>query len=305
MKEEEILDHEQLIKDALASGERYTDNAVPVGAAFARALLDLRDPERQRPIGISTVNDYADKMRRGEWRLTTDPIAVNTDGHLDNGQHRLEAVELTGLPQVFDILWNAEPGEFVAMDQQRRRSPADLLAIAGHRGRPSALAAAARMLFLFENARNESMTWRRKKVSPQQLLATLEQHPGLADELPVGEAIKKGCRLNPTAVAVGHYVCHKAFPAGANLLEQFVDGLELGENLSHGDPAYALREWAKDAPFQRQRAMKERAQAPLHLHLFIRCWNSTVKGESLHRISWKKEFSIPLPYSDGGSGRQP
>ena len=45
-----------------------------------------------RPLSRSTVQAFAEAMRRGDWLVTHQGIAVDTNGVLVDGQHRLAAV---------------------------------------------------------------------------------------------------------------------------------------------------------------------------------------------------------------------
>src|SRR5438046_2404287 len=45
-----------------------------------------------RPLSRSTVRGFADAMRSGEWLVTHQGVAFDTDGVLVDGQHRLAAI---------------------------------------------------------------------------------------------------------------------------------------------------------------------------------------------------------------------
>lgn len=55
-----------------------------------------RDPKK--------VKEWSDKMRRGAWARTGATLDFDIEGHLINGQHRLQAIIDTGLPQMFVIV---------------------------------------------------------------------------------------------------------------------------------------------------------------------------------------------------------
>lgn len=46
---------------------------------------------RNRKLRDSAVVRFCHIIERGEWRLTTDAIGFDSNGHLINGQHRLTA----------------------------------------------------------------------------------------------------------------------------------------------------------------------------------------------------------------------
>lgn len=304
MEESDRVDYDEVIRRALKEEGRYTDNEVIVTPRFAEALLNLRDDNEQRPVGANTVNDYATQMRNKEWILSPDPLAVSNEGKLTNGQHRMEALLRVGIPQPFDIVWNARPEEFMVTDQQRRRTPGDIFANAGYRGNHKAFAAACTALHLYDTARDIPKKWATIKVSNHQRLVVARNNPGLRDCLSVGTALR-GIGLNMTATTVGYYVCKRAWPQGAGVMEEFLQALHTGENMSKGDPAMTLREWSIMTPFRRSKAAAAIPARVMHLNLFIRTWNARCVGREMSSISWKTDFTIPLPYSDGGSGRQP
>jgi hypothetical protein len=66
--------------------------------AMARTLLERHlKPDRQRPMSESVVESYARAMRAGHWILTHQGIAIDDEGELVDGQHRLSAVAISGV----------------------------------------------------------------------------------------------------------------------------------------------------------------------------------------------------------------
>lgn len=67
----------------------------------------------------SKIKQYMMAMLKGQWRLSNDCITFK-DGILTNGQHRLEAVALSNLPQPFNVCFSVE--NFMDMDTPKPRS---------------------------------------------------------------------------------------------------------------------------------------------------------------------------------------
>ena len=65
--------------------------------------------------------------------MTGDPIKFSSDGRLLDGQHRLEACEIAGLPISTHVVFGVDPGAFTTIDTGRSRSASDALAIEGVR----------------------------------------------------------------------------------------------------------------------------------------------------------------------------
>lgn len=79
---------------------------------WARQIIDKHYKElesgeyRQRPINERTVKAYANDMKAGNWSLTGQGVSFDTDGHLMDGQHRLAAVVVAGVPVDMLIMWD-------------------------------------------------------------------------------------------------------------------------------------------------------------------------------------------------------
>lgn len=93
----------------------------------ARALLKLNVVNRRfRPAWAKTLKQ---RMERGEWKLTHQGIAIDSDGTLKDGQHRLHAVALYGKPVQMTVFYDAPADTFGVLDQGLRRSVDDQLGI--------------------------------------------------------------------------------------------------------------------------------------------------------------------------------
>jgi hypothetical protein len=113
----------------------------------ARALLTLNT--HNRPIIQAAVEQYAEIMRRGKWRLTIEAIGISKEGVLLNGQHRLEAVCVAGVSAPFTIWFGCDPDEFEIIDQGRKRMAKTLVGLAGY-SYPHHRASVARVLLTLE-----------------------------------------------------------------------------------------------------------------------------------------------------------
>ena len=101
-----------------------TENITP-----AKAQEYLNTSTGNRPISKSTVHSYADTMKQGGWMLNGVPIVFDTDGHLLDGHHRLEAITLAGIPVKMDVCRGVQSEAFTTYDCGRHRSLGQLLAM--------------------------------------------------------------------------------------------------------------------------------------------------------------------------------
>ncbi len=91
----------------------------------------------QRPMSLPIVRKYAHEMKSGQWKETPEPIIFDTDDNLVNGQHRLEAVRMSGktVRMTVSTGWppqtNGGVGLVDVVDSGRPRSISQLLHMHG------------------------------------------------------------------------------------------------------------------------------------------------------------------------------
>ena len=93
----------------------------------------LRSNAVNRKVRPAIVKRYEEEMRQNSWTLTSDAIAFDCNGNLIQGQHRLNAVVNTGLPQVFWVARNMPKEAKENLDCGSKRELHDRLTISGHR----------------------------------------------------------------------------------------------------------------------------------------------------------------------------
>lgn len=82
----------------------------------ARAAEMLSANTSNRTLSRSTVRSFAQGMGRGEWLVTHQGIAFDTNGVLVDGQHRLAAVIEADVPVEMTVFTDVEPGTFDVLD---------------------------------------------------------------------------------------------------------------------------------------------------------------------------------------------
>lgn len=84
-----------------------------------------------RPLNKVTVDDYANQMTKGLWKLNGEPIIVAKDGTLLDGQHRLQAVIQSGCTITAVVIYNVDRDSFSTIDTGRLRTAGDIFSIEG------------------------------------------------------------------------------------------------------------------------------------------------------------------------------
>ena len=103
--------------------------AVLITPAMAKTWLE-HNPSN-RPIKMACVEAYMRDMIAGKWLLTHQGIAFDKDGNLLDGQHRLTAIALCGLPVMMNVTTDMPREYMIAVDNGTVRSPTDSFAVSG------------------------------------------------------------------------------------------------------------------------------------------------------------------------------
>ena len=97
----------------MGANSKETMGFINVTPAMAADWLEHNMPNN-RKVKKSVVKRYAEDMARGAWEKSYEPIVINKDGLLENGQHRLNAVILANVPVLMYVITNADsaPGTY-------------------------------------------------------------------------------------------------------------------------------------------------------------------------------------------------
>ncbi|HWH83197.1 MAG TPA: hypothetical protein VNU71_13280 [Burkholderiaceae bacterium] len=95
----------------------------------AEAWLNQNKTNRKLREGVA--EKYADDMTNSRWTQCTAPIAFYKDGDLADGQHRLFAVSLSGVPQTFIVLRDLDRKDGLNIDTGLSRDLVDAGRISG------------------------------------------------------------------------------------------------------------------------------------------------------------------------------
>lgn len=82
-----------------------------------------------RPLRSWLVDQYAKDMSSGRWKLTHQGIAFNCDGTLLDGQHRLEAIKLSGACVEMMVARGIDSNSQIVMDDHAKRTAGDALSL--------------------------------------------------------------------------------------------------------------------------------------------------------------------------------
>lgn len=246
-----------------------------------QARLDEHAAVKQRRIDKNRVGQYANEMRQGLWMLNGESIQFNGE-RLLNGQHRLAAVDQSGVTVPFLIVRGVDPSAFATIDQGKGRTIGDLLKMRGMLY-TSEVAGAARVAWLYENCGRLRPTTG-KRPTRHQVFEFVRRHE---------DALVDAARL-----AVEANIGHRSTLAGfAFLLRQqddrqvFFAKLKAGVGLAQDEPVRHLRD--RLMSFNAQRATTD---GEIVFALCIKAWNATYRQQpiSILRFGRSEEYPVLL-----------
>ena len=245
---------------------------------LAMEMLSHNVKSKNRPLSDARVQRYVGIIEEGRWMLTSESIAFDQGGRLQDGQHRLTAIVRTGITTPCTIAFGRDRKEFEVIDQGLGRAASHLIAIEGiadynHVGAMAAL--------LYRISSRET-----RIPSPQVILETARKmHRGKTTAaLAAGDQMKT--IAGKTAAAMAHYYIN-THSQKADLLpefwEKFIDAAT-PSMLATRDTISTLRARRMDV---KDRSMKIAA-------LLILAWNAHVSKKSkATKTEWKHIVYLP------------
>lgn len=269
-------------------------------AIIQPALAEKIFKERcsNRPLSMETARLYAKAMRAGDWKPCSQLSFCN--GRLDDGQHRLMASILSGIPFEGTIYHHTDPDTFAVFDVGRKRNNADVLAIEGKKN-TTALASTLQVLERInskDGLPNVVGGSSRVAVPTYKIMEVLQKHPHIEASVNFVSAHKKYYQLPIASTIALHYYLTKQIKESSLIVEVdnkgrtqadifIVDKLLKGLDLTENDPVYVFRRYIDKMI---ARAGSAAFQPVTHFMVLmggIQTWNKYIKGETA------KVFKLP------------
>jgi hypothetical protein len=246
---------------------------------------------RNRTLREDRVRFWVEVIRRGEWKLTNDCIAFDTDGALTNGQHRLYAIHVSGETLPLGVMRNLEPEAQDIMDSGLQRKTRDALALRDEKNSTNLAAGLAwehRLRFI--NARQHELGepvahygFGSNRPSTPTLLHIFDEDTELWREM-----VKVGAGLNRLVgirVSLATAGMRRFWNIDANDAEAFHEKLASGSNLDQDDPILQLRNLL--AGGARPSRHRERMPDYREMALLIKAWNLWREGNRVGVLVWR------------------
>jgi len=195
---------------------------------------------RNRPVRERRVQQYRGDMSNHRWHgRNGESYIITADRIMDNGQHRCLAIIDTPLRVDGLIVFGAEAGSELTVDQHAPKTVGDYLTIQGNEHGPTVSRICKLRLGYDVNEGEELKDF--SKFSPSEVLEYYESHKENIDEsAKVANELQEYTRriVTPSIVGFVHNVIHEIDAEAAN---RYIEQVAKGEELKEGDPAYAVR----------------------------------------------------------------
>lgn len=236
----------------------------------------VKNKHQNRPLNPNHVKNLSKEMLENKWDLTGEPIIFSDKGDLLEGQHRLNACVLAGVPFISAVEFGVDERTFLTMGTGRTRTLGDVFGSKGEQNRSTLTATIG---WIYRDLRGQwSSSIGPNNREGEQLL---ERFPEIREYvMRVSNKSHKTARLCPPSILA---FCYWQFAQKDSLLaDEFFDALLKGSNLNEDEPVYLLRERL----LQNRHAFSK--LMPYHILALIRvAWNHTRAGKKVKQLLWR------------------
>lgn len=269
-----------------------------IDAKIATALLELNkayasgEAGTNRPLRKRVVEAYAQDMLAGKWETTNQGIGLIGEAPnetLIDGQHRLHAILLAAqtnpdIRVMMAVTKGLQRSAVSAIDTALRRSGADVLAMERSVRNPNVIAAALKLVHLYDEVPWSLHTWASYQPTHAQLLEMHERYPKIIE---ANAAVTNTGKIIPSGPLTAATFLVERERADVNIA-LFLHGLRTGADLGERSPILALRNYGLNAAKN-----GVRREPPQMLALTIRALNAWVVDD--RRTNMRFEAAQPFP----------
>lgn len=258
----------------------------------------LKRNKSNRPLNNTILKFLLSEIGNGNWKMSNDCISFDVNGILINGQHRLNAVVVSGKSLQFMVAVGMEPESFKIMDTGKGRNGSDVLSIMGYKNY-ALLAATATFVFRYNSvtasqAAQHGGSVRLSNTDLLEYVQSNEDMPGIvADGLSIFNSSDK--LLTASWVCSMYYLI--AQRANIEKARDFINRLCCGNNLSMNSPIRLLRKRLTKDKMDKYNTMNKTVK----LALVIKAWNYFISGTEVKVLrfdQFKDKFPTIKPFAD-------
>lgn len=254
----------------------------------------LEGNTHNRPVRDSVVLRYAADMKAGRWKQTHQGIAMDENGTLIDGQHRLFAVIEAGVPVLMQVTYNLPMDAQTVVDDNVRRSVVDVLKINGY-GSISALHASTARRMRIGMSNSEDVRQATRQDEGEFLIRHWDAIHFAVSFCPPSKRVK-GVTSAGTLGAVARAYYHEDVAKLTRFMQVLISGITERES---ENVIILLRNWLMTRPFAGSSAGAEvYAKTQRVIIAFVR--GLPLPGNKIYAVT---EDEYPIPVRNGGKLR--
>lgn len=252
-----------------------TANIETIGVKEAAEFLQFNTCNR--PLSRRVVEHLSNEMLQGRWKFNGETIVFDSEGVLRNGQHRLNAILKARWRAQFLVVRGINPNAFSTMDCGKTRNGQDALALLGHQ---NAKVKANALVWIDRYYNNLVQTKAaHAKASPSKVVELSEKYHDFT-------VTEKGRSLGVQTI---YNVCRHIFSVlDSEIAEDFLEKVEIGENINSSSPEYLLRN-----RLIANKGSVSKLNNTYILAIFIKAWNSRRVGKPIKCLKFSEGEEFP------------
>ena len=276
-------------------GTKMDSETVVITPERAIELLKLNGGNRR--YRQRQAEKYAADMRAGRWHQDVQPIVIDWNGVLRNGQHRLNALILSGTQQTFILVTNVDPKDADTIDCGLSRSTSDVLGYNGYDNGYLRAATIGWLICIGESTWEQALAYpKHRAVSTTEILESTENDWfNLAvDELGAQKVRCLSGMVTPSVVMA--FAITVSRQAGFDAVRWFFDRVSDGAQLPSDNPIAQLR---TQSLLLRDRSKRMTVQ-PVAVAMLVKAWNYWVQGRAIKqlRVAFANGERLQAPIAD-------
>ena len=258
----------------------------------------LKFNQVNRPLNKTTVDYYADQMKRGQWMMNGEAICFADGGLLINGQHRLNAIIKADVSVQILVVRGVSQDAFITFDNGRNRTMGDVFSLIDV---PNAnnVAAILKRYFLLKQGKvvvtsdSNLSSARQHKITKQDMMECYKENGVLIQAITKFSTLcfQKLNIMKVSEVGAIYLFLVKENKHPIEFVESFFRMLFYSENVNNST-----------INIFRDKVIQSKLQSSLKMvpkykdALFAKTWNAYVTNKELKVLSWNeaKEGKVEL-----------
>jgi hypothetical protein len=267
-----------------------TSETVLIDKALADKWLETNI--RNRKMSNRVCRHIIQTLRLGHFMCNGETIIFDEDGNLCEGQHRLTAVSVTGIPIVCVVVYGVSRKAMDTLGCGKTRTVGDVLGMEKHKNH-NQLAATINAVhpFLQGEGRNINKNNSDKftAVIAKEILA---ENPEIVASVAFGVKHRKETPITHSTLATIHFLTTSF---GGEVGKRFMDGFVSGVGLQSGSPILIVRNFLTRRKIEAKFSKLRPDNAHYVIATLIKAWNAYATGRKLELKEFDTCEEYPVP----------